>query len=705
MGDGRLAQILGHRNCEHIELERLTEADVTEYTGLWLGHHESEVSRTVFAKSEGNPFFMVELLRPFLGSPPPRADELALSGPALDIVQQRVRTLSKQTVALLAAAAVIGRDFDLGLLGYVTGHDPESILDLLEGARETNTILASSDRLGYFAFGHDLIRSVLLDVLSANEAARLHVRVAEALERRHPVGDGLPRPEIVHHLLSALPLGNITKAIDYAKRSARAAARLCAHADAAVLLRQALSGLDLAGQAHPRLRCDLLLGLALCERLSADSRFSEHLSEAVAIALEHGFGEVLADASRHMSFAPGFITLKGVREVLEAADRALPPDSKALRAEVLARLAWTPPYCFDAERAASLVAAAEQLAVDSRSSVALEAALSAKLYFSSGPDSEDLSQSIFNRIDLLCAERQHLNRGAWPTQAHFSRIVISLQRADMESVERFTAAFGSAAREFKQPEMEWHHQRACVVHRMNRGEFNGIKAALHDLQDKAEQAQLSGWRTVCATDWCVLLRETADVAHLARYAGAILPEEDACPYRRARRIRFLVEIGATERAMTALQELPAENLHKLPHDRDYLATLAHLAVASIATRSLTHVEALYALLSPYPHFHAADLSLHCDGSVSHFLGTLARALGRIRDAVRHLDEAVDRNDAAGFEARAAHSVYELAGAVLESSSSRNTKRARALLARVLDTGRRTGMEPLTRSAEQLLRMA
>ena len=118
--------------------------------------------------------------------------------------------------------------------------------------------------------------------------------MAEALERRHPVGVGAPRPEIVHHYLAAMPFGDMDKAVDYARRSALAAAQICAHADAAMLLRRALSALDLGEDPHPRLRCDLLLGLAECERLSADVRFSEHLADAVALALEHGFGEVLA---------------------------------------------------------------------------------------------------------------------------------------------------------------------------------------------------------------------------------------------------------------------------------------------------------------------------------------------------------------------------------------------------------------------------
>src|SRR5579863_2905658 len=154
-------------------------------------------------------------------------------------------------------------------------------------ARQTKLVLESPGRADHYVFGHDLIRSVLLDDLPATQLARLHLRVAEALERRYPVGADSPRQELVHHVLSALPFGEVKKAVDYAQRSALEAARVHAHADAAALLRRALAALDLDEGSLPRQRCEVLVGLALCERQSADFRFSEHLAEAIALAHEH----------------------------------------------------------------------------------------------------------------------------------------------------------------------------------------------------------------------------------------------------------------------------------------------------------------------------------------------------------------------------------------------------------------------------------
>lgn len=700
--DQRLAAVLGHRNCEYFELERLTVGDVAEYTALRLGTADPGVIETVFIKSEGNPFFMVELLRPFHVEAQPRADELALSGPALDIVRQRVRGLSSEARTLLSVAAVVGREFDLGLLGSVTERDAETVLDLLDEARRNNTISPVPDHQGHFSFGHDLIRAVLLDELATSERSRLHLSIARALERRSSVSEQ-PSTELVHHLLSAAPLGDMDKAVDYAKRSALAATYVFAHADAAALLRRALGVLDLADAPRPRMRAELLAGLSQCERVSADSRFVEHLAEAVALAREHEFGDVLADAGRQMSSAPGFIALGGAREVLEAADRTLPLESAELRADVLAHLAWTAPYCFDKEKALSLVERAEALAVEASSPAALAMSLAAKLYFLSGPgaEAEARARELVERIERIQLDRPPLLRAYWAAQHEFSKVVLSLQRADVAGADRSIEAFGAAARELRHAELEWHYERACLVLRMNRGALAESSQALRKLEERARELQLFAAERVCSGDWAVLLRATAGAERLAPFESLLVPESTDSPCRLARKVRFLAEMGSLDRARAALDEHPAETLSRLPEDRDYLATLANLAVAAVATGRTSHAEALHALILPHASLFAVDIRLHTDGSMAHYAGILARALGRTDEAKRHLEAAFEHNERAGFPAHAAHSAHELARTLGDDRSSNGAGR-RDLLNRALGEARRLGLEPLVRKVEGAL---
>jgi len=205
-----------------------------------------------------------------------------------------------------------------------------------------------------------------------------------------------------------------------------------------------------------------------------------------------------------------------------------------------------------------------------------------------------------------------------------------------------------------------------------------------------------------AIDWGVLLRETGDISRLASYEQTMTPDDSDPPFRRARKIRFLAEIGQIQVARGILQELPAEALSRLPHDRDYLGTLVHLAAAALATKSQIQAEALYALLSPYPHLYASDLSLHSDGSVAHFLGLLADAIGRPGESVAHFEQALAANERAGFEGHAAHSAYELGRMLIATASNGENNRARELLTRALETSRRLRMHPLAQRVEERL---
>lgn len=693
-----LGAIVGHRNTERVALHRLTEAEVNEYAAVRLGREDALVGHAVFAKSEGNPFFMVELLRPFAGATPPQGDDFDLSGPALDVVRRRIRRLTSETRETIAVAAVLGRSFDAGLLGSVTGQDGPAVLDALEGARATQAILEIRDRPGHFVFGHDFIRGVLVEDLPQSRRSEIHLRVADALERRSPTGAGVPQSALVHHLLSAVPLGDVRAAVGLALRAARAAANVFAHTDAAALLRRALGALDVSPAPDSLLRSQVLLELARSVRASGDGDFMLPFREAAALARAHGLGEVLARASRYASSMPGAIPMPGALEILEVAEGALTADRKDLRADVLARLAWTPPHGLDAARATALAGRAETLARESGSPGALVSALAAKLHLATGPDSADLGEAIFDEVDRLPGLPPH-HRALWAAHAEIVRLVVSLQRGDMVAADRAIAHFGAVARELRNVELQWHHDRARAVRRMNVTGFAGIGDVLQALRRRVTGLGLLGTEAICTVDRGVLLRESMGTDPEVSLEGLIAIDAIDPPAIRARKIRSLAEAGALGRARAALQPM-ADILEQLPRDRDYVATLAHLAVASVDTGSTAVSERLYALLERYPLLFVADVTLHSDGSASRFLGMLAGTLDRHPRAVAHFEEARVQNARAGLAPHAARSQHDLAMALARTGQA---ARARTFAVQALEESEKLGMPRLTETSRQLLR--
>lgn len=266
-----LNHVLGHRDCTRIELKRLLKTDVAAYTSAILGKSDATMTDAVFAKSEGIPFFMVELLQPFVNGENAEPHELKVSRPALDIVRQGLQQLTPESRAVLVAAAAIGRRFDLGLLSMVTCRSPELLLELLEPSMRSHVIVTERDSRTLFAFGHNLFREVLYDEAPSIVRARLHLRVAEALERRGSTDSGAST-ELARHLLAALPVSDATRAITAARQAARSAASAGEHRLACTLLRRAHGALALLPKLEPRTACGLLYELAQYDRAEGEPK-------------------------------------------------------------------------------------------------------------------------------------------------------------------------------------------------------------------------------------------------------------------------------------------------------------------------------------------------------------------------------------------------------------------------------------------------
>lgn len=165
----------------------------------------------------------------------------------------------------------------------------------------------------------------------------------------------------------------------------------------------------------------------------------------------------------------------------------------------------------------------------------------------------------------------------------------------------------------------------------------------------------------------------------------------------------MVEFGLVREAEAALRRIPVALIYELPPDLSYLFTLTRLAVGSIAIGATEYVDTLYQLLKPYPQYYAAGFTLHCDGSISHFLGMLARTLGRHREAVAHLEEALEHNARFNLKAQIVRTRCELARTLADSGARSTQRRARSLLQQALEDARKLGLQRLCGEADRLLR--
>ena len=703
-GDRDLIRISSHANCERIALSRLEREQVEQYVSAVFGREAPELSEAVYARSEGNPFFMIELLRPFVGHGDnvPSPDELQVSSATRGLVRDRLAHMPENAREVLSAAAVIGHDFDLGVLSFVTDRPPHELLEALEDSLANETVVPSEDQIGAYAFDHALIRDVLYADLPIRRRCEWHIRAGQALLKRRASGGEVSSAELAYHFLSGLPHGEVGVAVGHARDAAAAATRVGAHTDARALLRRALAALRVAVEPEPAQRSAILLELAIVERMLGDPSYYEHLAQGIELARQVRLGALLKLAGQFLSPGPGILTDIDADVVLSAAYEVLPENDYSSRAIVLAHLAWTPPSSTSARKVAALLDEARQLAERSQDHQALSVVRDAELFFSAGPATFARAQAIVAETERELAAQPKRVEDWRAISLPVFRVITSSQRGDSAAVERAIQTLSALHAKLNNTELLWHHERLLMIQRMKRGEWASIAGDLERLRERAQRLRLWSWRAIYALDFGSFLYNTQDISPYAPLARSeIMPREHDSPNSRSIKVRALAEYGFIPDARDALRAISLEAVRDLPQDRDYLAVLTDLSVAACAAQSIEHAQVLYDLLEPYPEYFAVGISFHCQGSVAHYLGNLAWVLGRPEQARGLLERGAESNRRFNALTCLIHNELDLARLLLAPGPVQDLARARVLLDSIAERAGTMGMKPAQNAALRL----
>ncbi len=162
-----------------VTLTRFGRSDVAALARAVLGSSATlDRVDALFEESEGLPLYVVEALAS------PGAERAATPGGVQALLRARVAAVGEIGRQILAAAAVIGRSFDPGLVRVASGRSEEETVGGLEElvrrglVREVATAERDDLRLD---FTHARLRDVVYESLSMARRRLLHARVATAL--------------------------------------------------------------------------------------------------------------------------------------------------------------------------------------------------------------------------------------------------------------------------------------------------------------------------------------------------------------------------------------------------------------------------------------------------------------------------------------------------------------------------------------------
>jgi class 3 adenylate cyclase/tetratricopeptide (TPR) repeat protein len=291
---------LGERSyCTCVALDALSADHSAQMASALLGEPNlpSNLKGAVMEKTEGNPFFVEEVVRSLreqgviaeVGGRyeiSRRLDEMTVPATIQDVIAARIDRLDENAKCTLQTGAVIGREFKLALLEETIEARGEFQLQVdqlkrLEFIHETGSFPEISYR-----FCHSLAQEVAYESLLMQTRQELHGIVARLLERSARDRVAEQYSLLAHHYTRAR---DGKKAVEYLVKAGDRAVSLYANADAVTYYTDALAQLERQGPSveHAERRIDIVMRLCGVSGSLVDfERDLRNLAQALQLARE-----------------------------------------------------------------------------------------------------------------------------------------------------------------------------------------------------------------------------------------------------------------------------------------------------------------------------------------------------------------------------------------------------------------------------------
>lgn len=709
-----LAALRRQEGTSRIELAGLDDSGVVAFMEARAGHTLDDaavgLAHAVYRETDGNPFFVSEVLRhlsetgAIYQDPTGRwvteekLDQSVLPDSVREVIGARVGRLGEQAGRVLSVASVIGRDFDLDLLARATATTEDETLDILDAAVTAALVREVAGTPGRYNFAHALIQRTLYEDLGPTRRARAHRSVAESLEVLCGDRPGARVGELARHWFSATEPIDLTKAIGYSRQAADAALAALAPDDALRYYSQAIELLAKADDADPVLALDLAIGLGTAQRQTANPDYSGTLMDAARRAAELGDTDRLVAAA--LANNPDIVIAQHPEidadwvEILELALTRLPaahPD----RALVLANLCHEIAFGTSLERREALAAEAVAIAQASGDDATIVWVLN-KVAIALGVP-QRLEQSLGWSADAL-ARAERLGSPGLLFWAAFARW-FDLGRAavDVEEMDRCLEITRSMAEQLHQPALEWTSRSLDVARALLAGDTDRAEQLAREAFQIGQDIGLPGVFEPFGVQFVILS------AQRGTYAELIPTFEEALARTPALRSGLAIAYAAVDRADDARRLIAefADEDFDLPVDEDWLIGMTGYAEAAITSGASEFAQPLLERIAPFAEQAVWDEGVPA-GPASSYLGGLAGLLGRYDDADAYFAQAAAMSERLGAKFFGARSELWWGRMLVARDAPGDAERARELLTKAHTAAAAHGYAGVERRAAQAL---
>lgn len=691
---GRLA-----RDGHVLPLGGLGESDVKRFVHERTGLESGDLAKALYDATEGNPFFVEELVRLLVSEGRLERPDALLAGnvPVPDSVRDAINRhlvrLPDDALDVLRLGAVLGKEFSFAALERASDLPPDRLLGTLDRAISSGLVAEVVTTLGQYRFVHALVREVLYDSLGSTARVELHRQAAEGLEALYANDPEPHLAELAHHFLLAIPGGDLERAIDYTGRAGDRAMALLAFEEAVRHYRRALDALQRRASAAPAVRRDLLLELGAALRKAGDPVEAKEAFRNAA-GLSRRLGEPEKQAQATLGFAGRYWTTGVVDEaviaMLEDALAALGDEDTLLRAALLARLATEVYYAPPRARAEELSNQAVEITRRIGDDAALATVLDARLGATWGPDNLEerlgVSEEVVNRAERAGDKETGLRVRAFHVSCLLEAGEISRSDAELEAARQ-------RAEYLRQPRYLWHVTGLRALRALMAGRLEDGERLMEEALESGRHADERIARHLYAIQLTTLRYEQGRLEELEKTMRAFVDQYPHLHGWRSTLALLYAELGLEAKARAEFEAVGEGGWAALPRDSAWLLTTCRAADTCAMVGDPEGAATLYELLQPYARRNVvlgrvASISI---GSASRHLGQLATTLQRFDEAAAHFDVAVEMNRRMGARPWLALTECDYASMLRARGAEGDRERADALVADALEMSEQFGL--------------
>jgi DNA-binding CsgD family transcriptional regulator len=608
-----------------------------------------------------------------------------------DVVAARLERVSEPCRTFVRAAAVVGRDFALGLVAATLAAPVVDCLPAVDEAVAWGLV----EELGPdYRFCHALTRDAVAASLTTAERAVLHRRVAEAIAARNADDLAEHLPDLARHWAELAPFGEGETARRWALAAAEDAVGRLAYEEGVRLYRSAVAVAEPGWPAAER--CRVLVALGRAALLSGD------LPGGVAAAREAArwadTPELTAEAALVLEAVPDPSVNALATQLCEAALAELGEHGDArLRARLLAQRSHLAFYDGEQERVEELSATALAQARASADDDALVSALRARQEACPGPSGREERLALGAEMVTLAARLGSPRTAMW---GRLWRVEAMIEAGRLADAADELGALGVAVERVGGPVSAWHRDRvaACIAQAQGRYAEAAETGRRGFVRMRAiERAPATG-------AYFALQTALAGHAGVSAEAEAFLGTFQSPPrFRTIQKLSqavLLLAAGRAAEADASYRQAGPLGTWSLPA----FFVLPGYVYATLVTAQLGRVADLASLLdrlAPHRAEHAIGGGVAYLGPVALAMGRGAVALGRRDRGVEHLSAAAALATTIGAPGYVAEADYHLATALLARGGPGDRDRARSAAAECASLVAALGMTAYAERAAEL----